>query len=157
MQERMSFRERGFGLAQLLVIDDDSHFRGMMCDLLDAYGHPALQCGSAREGLNLLAEHPVDVAIVDVNLREDSQLMRENGLFFLREVRLAEEDSPLWMKSGLPVVVFSGAISTEVNDPLALAAKSFGADATLAKPFPMTTLLELIDQWCPKQQADGAA
>lgn len=87
----------------ILVVDDSAVMRAMIIRTLKLCGlpHDAIhQAGNGQEGLAVLREHWVDLALVDINM----PVM--NGERMLEEVRA----NPDW--ADLPVVV----VSTEGSD-----------------------------------------
>lgn len=54
--------------ARILVIDDEASIRFFLSELLTEDGYEAVAVESAEEALQLLAEQPFDLALVDLNL-----------------------------------------------------------------------------------------
>ena len=54
--------------AQVMVVDDDPHFRSLARSLLEAAGMTVIEAASAREGLNCMHAQRVDLVVLDVVL-----------------------------------------------------------------------------------------
>ncbi len=52
----------------ILIVDDESVWRRLLCRLFRSCGYAVLPAGSCREALELLRDNPVDCAVVDFNL-----------------------------------------------------------------------------------------
>ncbi|MBI3791245.1 MAG: response regulator [Gemmatimonadetes bacterium] len=114
----------------ILVVDDSAVMRTMIIRTLKLCGLPLdaiHQAGNGRDGLAVLHEHWVDLALVDINM----PVM--NGERMLEEVRA----NPDW--SDLPVVVVSTEGSTTRLEHLARL-----ADAFVHKPFTPEQLRDTI-------------
>ena len=53
---------------QIMVLDDEESIRESLADFLEDYDYRVLTAETAEEGLRVIAEQPVDVAIVDMRL-----------------------------------------------------------------------------------------
>jgi signal transduction histidine kinase len=53
---------------RLLLVDDETHFRTALAKRLKKRGIAALQAGSGQECLAMLADHPMDVVVMDVKM-----------------------------------------------------------------------------------------
>jgi signal transduction histidine kinase len=53
---------------RLLLVDDETHFRSTLAKRLKKRGIAALQAGSGQECLAMLADHPMDVVVMDVKM-----------------------------------------------------------------------------------------
>lgn len=54
--------------AYLLVVEDDPLQRKLIRENLEQEGHAVFEASSGTESLNIIAEHPIDIAIVDYKL-----------------------------------------------------------------------------------------
>lgn len=108
------------GTVRVLVVDDDEAIRTVVRWQLDAEGFQSLDCGDGRIALQLLADHDLDLMILDLGLPGES------GLDVLRAVRRGAAGPP-----GLPVIVLSGR-GGETERIIGL---DLGADDYLVKPF----------------------
>ncbi|QDS96697.1 Nitrogen regulation protein NR(I) [Roseimaritima multifibrata] len=114
--------------ANVLVVDDESSICWALERLLSEEGHHVQTAGSAERGLEIAAEQPIDLVILDV------RLPKQDGIAALPEfVRVT---------SGAPIVVMTafGDLKT------AVAAMQNGASDYLIKPFS----LENVTQTCRK-------
>ena len=118
-------------MASILVIDDDSGVRGVLKLILERAGHKLYDAGLGQDGLDLLAKHPVDLVIVDVEMPGLS------GFDVCRSIK----SNPLI--SSIAVVIMTGRPSDEVK----ARAHAEGALTLLIKPFDRRTLLEGIPFW----------
>lgn len=82
----------------ILIVDDNDAFRGMLGSVLDMRGYQTIVARNGAEGLNLAAEHPVDAALVDVEMPE------MDGIEFCRLFREQNQASgrevPVWIMTG---------------------------------------------------------
>ena len=78
----MSVAEKG----KVLVVDDDASLREFLSVLLDKEGYQVYMAGSAKEGLETLDRHPIDVVLTDV------KMPGMDGIEFLAEVRKRSRD-----------------------------------------------------------------
>lgn len=95
----------------ILIVDDNALMLLTLTRILEQHGFSVLGANSARGGLQLVEEQPVDLVIMDYHLPDGDM---ELGPAVKR------------LRPGLPVVVFSG-------DPEAAQAAAF-ADLLLPKP-----------------------
>lgn len=115
-------------MTRILVIDDDATLRVTLAAALSTAGHVAVEAENGVEGVSEARRHPPDLVIVDLIMPE------QDGIETLIRLRATCPD--------LPVVAIAGARARNA-DFLSLAT-SLGATATLAKPFPTPTLVELV-------------
>jgi DNA-binding NtrC family response regulator len=52
----------------LLIVEDDPLQRKLIKENLEQEGYTVLEASSGNEALNLIADHPIDIAIVDYKL-----------------------------------------------------------------------------------------
>jgi CheY-like chemotaxis protein len=57
--------------AQVMVVDDDPHFRSLVRSLLEPAGITVLEAGDAREGFRCIHAHDIGVIVLDVMLPGD--------------------------------------------------------------------------------------
>jgi two-component system chemotaxis response regulator CheY len=114
----------------VLVVDDSSVTRAMIIKTMKMAGLPlgeVYQAGNGREGLDQLADHGVDLALVDINM----PVM--NGEEMIERIR----ENPEW--ESLPVVV----VSTEGSQTRIERLQQKGA-RFVHKPFSPETVREII-------------
>jgi two-component system nitrogen regulation response regulator NtrX len=101
----------------VLIVDDDPFVRESLRELLERDGVVALEAGDGKTALEILAQEPVDLLMLDL------ALPRVSGLNVLREVAARALD--------LPVVIISGQGSVS----LAVTSMKLGARDFIEKPF----------------------
>jgi DNA-binding NtrC family response regulator len=84
-------------MATVLVIDDEASIRLLYDDVLVEEGYEVITAESGAEGLQTLAEYPVDLVVLDIKLRSES------GLDVLQRM--------VSQYPGLPVILCSAYIS----------------------------------------------
>jgi CheY-like chemotaxis protein len=97
--------------AQVMVVDDDPHFRSLARHLLEPIGITVIEASGAREGLHCMYAHKIDLVVLDV------VLPGEDGLKALIFLKANFPDTKILLATGLYL---------EFATPL-------GADAFLAK------------------------
>lgn len=113
--------------ANVLVVEDDTLVRDMIVDILRDAGFGALEAGCASEGLRVLAEHPVDAVITDVDLPGE-----------LDGMGLAQRIGEFWPKIG--VIIMSGRLAGPLPPQTQFLAKPFAAERLLR------SVADLIDE-----------
>lgn len=111
---------------QLLVVEDDRAIRDAVVEALRGEGHQVHAAPDGHAALDILRDHPVDAAIVDVRLPAGP-----DGL---------ELTAALRKRWSVPVVLLTAA--AELDDRLA--GFDAGADDYLAKPFGMAELIARV-------------
>lgn len=109
----------------ILVVDDDAGLRELLQEYLSAQG---LQVATVSDGIQMdahLAQHPVDLLILDL------MLPGEDGLSLARRLR---------SRSSLPIIM----LSARGEDVDRIVGLEVGADDYLAKPFNPRELLARI-------------
>jgi len=122
----------------VLAVDDDPSILGLMADILSGEGYRVVSASDGRQALDLLAQEPVCVVLLDM------RMPRLDGWGFARELRQRGQR--------LPVVVVTAAENARAW------AEEIGADAYLAKPFQLADLLEIVERFCGEDRsAEGPA
>src|SRR5579862_6745901 len=101
----------------ILVADDEDSVRWVLVKALEAAGHRVIQATGGRAALTALAEHPLDVAFVDLRMPD------VDGLAVLSQAREAGTTAP---------IIIVTAQNTMDN---AIEAMKRGAYDYVAKPF----------------------
>ncbi|HOD49818.1 MAG TPA: sigma-54 dependent transcriptional regulator [Candidatus Hydrogenedentes bacterium] len=104
-------------MSNILVLDDDTHIQRTLDIMLRNDGHSVICAGSAEEALERANRHPVDIALVDL------QLPGMSGLDFLRKLREQHPDAVAI------IITAYGSIETAVES------MKEGAHDYLTKPF----------------------
>lgn len=107
----------------ILIVEDDADIRAGIEIYLKNQGYQVYQAGDGVEGLDVIANHEIDLAIVDI------MMPRMDGITMMMKVREKNYDFPVIMLS---------AKSEEVDKIMGL---NMGADDYITKPF---TPLELL-------------
>ena len=71
---------------RILIVDDLLNWRETLSDLLQGDGHTVIAADGAAQALHLLNSHSVDVAILDLRLR-DRDIYDVRGLHLVRQIR----------------------------------------------------------------------
>ena len=111
--------------ATLLVVDDDRDIRSLLSERLEADGYAVIQAADGKAMRRVLADHAIDLVVLDLNLPG------EDGLTLCRALRAA---------SAVPVIMLT-ARGEPIDRILGL---EMGADDYLSKPFEPRELLARI-------------
>lgn len=111
-------------MARILLVDDDADIRETLGVLLDASGHEVHLAAGGPDALRIVEAHTIDLAVVDVMMPE------MDGGSLVRELRARGHH--------VPVVLISA------SGDVAQVARSLGVYASLAKPFRIEALEELV-------------
>lgn len=115
---------------RFLVVDDSSTMRRIIINTLNKLGHQDIvEAGNGREGLDRLAENPVDCVITDWNMPE------MNGIEFIRSLRAMDGAEKL------PVLMVT---TNAAKDDIVEALRA-GVTNYVVKPFTPDTIKEKID------------
>ncbi len=112
--------------ASVLIAEDDPSVRRLISNLLQRERFAVVEAANARRALELARERLPDLAIIDVELPDQS------GFNVVRSVK---EQDP-----AIPVLVISGSYDVESR----VRAFDAGADDFVAKPFDMRELLKRV-------------
>jgi len=104
---------------KVCVIEDDPLMLQWVADMLKELGCEALLAATVREGLDLVRNHAVDAAVVDILMPD------QDGLSFIMEATRDQQ---------LRIVAITGGGRLGPG-PVLKMAQGLGAHATLAKPF----------------------
>ena len=110
----------------VLVVDDDPMVRSLLVRLLHMEGYDVLEAGDGQTALDLVANRPPDLVLLDV------MLPARDGLEVLGDLR---------RKSDVPVILIS-ALGEEADRVLGL---KMGADDYVVKPFSAAELSARIE------------
>jgi len=113
-------------MANILIIEDDTHINQMLQDLLKQAGHQTLSAYSGTEGLMYLKAEQFDLILLDL------MLPGKTGYDVLTEIRQVSQ---------IPIIVLT-AIDDEDNTVSLL---NIGANDYVTKPFNNQVLLARID------------
>ena len=82
-------------MARVLVIDDDSATRSVVCRMVQRGGHAALEARNGREGVQSVNRNRLDLVVTDILMPE------QDGVETIRRIRAID--------SRLPIIAMSGA------------------------------------------------
>ena len=116
-------------MAEILLIDDDEGFRGMLHRLLTREGHSVVACGDGRAGVALFRKHPVYLVITDLIMPD------QEGIETIIQLR---REFP-----GVKIIAMSGGgrVTPEIY---LVSAANLGACRTFIKPFDTAEFLAAI-------------
>ena len=120
----------------ILVIDDDPNLRKTLGDILRLKGYETVSAANGTEGLLLMKESAVNLALIDIGLPDIS------GIEVLKRVKAAYP--------GTAVIILTGNATLDS----AIEAANMGAFSYLVKPYDMEQLLLNIRRAIEKQQAE---
>ena len=120
----------GSALGQILIVDDDDTFRGMVAELLQRAGYETVQAETGEEALELARTDAPRLVLLDVNLPGTS------GYAVCNELRNRHGQQ-------LPILFISGE-RTESFDRVA--GLLIGADDYMTKPFDPDELLARVSR-----------
>jgi DNA-binding response OmpR family regulator len=118
-------------MAYILVVDDDAGVRDSVATLLSVHRHEVAQAEDGKQCDAAVAERVPDLVILDI------MMPIQEGI---ETTRLLRRRYP-----GLKILAMSGGGDIHMPEALGYAA-SFGADATLTKPFRTDDLLATVQR-----------
>ena len=119
---------------KVLVVDDDSESRGLICEVLGANGYSVVSVGDGAAARQIL-EKDAGFSVVIADLR----MPDENGLDLIRSLR--EKNTPH------KFILMSSFISSAEKK----LAKTLGVRALLDKPFRLSELLQSVSELAEKK------
>ena len=114
---------------KVLFIEDDPMNRRVVADMLDVAGATMTEAESAEIGLQLIADHDFDMALVDL------RMPGMDGITAIQRIR-ARGDA----KAKLPIIVVTADTAVDLRERCLAA----GADEVLFKPVAMDSLFEAM-------------
>ena len=114
--------------SKILLIEDDPTLRFAVSEFLRSEEFDCRDVSSGQEGMELLSEWEPDLIITDL------LMPGKDGLQVITEVRE--------LGRAIPILVMTGGGVTITSSPLLDIASTFGANATVLKPFTNSQLLE---------------
>ena len=125
--------------ATILIVDDEPDVREVLQEYFTAHGYAAIGAENAAAARTLVERHPVDVALVDINMPG------EDGLSFARYVR---------ERHATVAVVMLTSAGTVVDRIVGL---EMGADDYVGKPFDPRELVARVKSVLRRTSAAGRA
>jgi two-component system chemotaxis sensor kinase CheA len=118
-------------VAQILLIDDDGFYRGVLRQILEDGGHQVAEAANGLDGLQRFRSEQPDLVITDM------RMPGFDGGEVIRRLRATSKDVRILAVSG--VATFDNAEGLE-------SAKAVGANAILSKLSPLDAILQVIDR-----------
>lgn len=126
-------------MARILIADDESKIRRLVCDFLRRAGHEPVEVGTGREAIELFnSDSKIDLFLLDVMLPE------LDGWEICRQIRKT---------SSVPIILLT-ARSAEFDEIMGFEA---GADDYVTKPFSPVVLMKRIDVALRRASAKGSS
>jgi DNA-binding response OmpR family regulator len=116
-------------MADLLIVDDDEDIAAALGDILECEGHRVRLAHDGIEGLRCLREGRPDAILLDV------EMPRLTGPQMAYEIFLRDAGDEF-----IPIVLLSGKLDLDC------VATAVGTPYYLAKPYPVSELLALLDR-----------
>ncbi len=113
-------------MGKVLIVEDSEDMNFALCNLVRKEGYPVLSARTGAEGLDMLGNHIVDLAVLDIGLPDI------NGIELISMIRDLSADTDLVMLTGM-------------NDAgTAVAALKAGAVDYMTKPFDVVEFRSLL-------------
>ncbi len=117
-------------MAHILVVDDDSISRKILCDILQEEGHDVVEVGDGAEALAAIQkQQPLELVITDIFMPNMQGLELISRL--MKEV------------PGTPMIAITSGASLSAKECLDRARRA-GARKTLTKPFDRNDVLQAV-------------
>ena len=117
----------------VLVIDDESAVRKIICENLKLSGFSVSAASDGDQGLEMIdAAHPPGVIITDIIMP---------GKSGLEVIAVLRKDYP-----SIRIIAISGGGRVKATDDLLEKARELGADAVLSKPFDLDELEKTVER-----------
>jgi CheY-like chemotaxis protein len=113
-------------IPNLLITDDDSAFRKVLCESLSGRGFMVTEACDGQEALNVLGQTKIHMALVDVHMP------RVNGLQLMRHL-MGTPDPP-------PCVLMSAKLDEQIQRE----AERMQAYRLMSKPFGVSELRDVV-------------
>ena len=119
-------------MKNILVIDDDAQFNKMLCLILTEAGYTVSSAEDGDAGMKIFRQEAPDLVITDIYMPE------KEGFETIIELRSVNPD--------IKILVISGGLTQMGMAETFSLAETFGANAVLAKPFDMNTILSTVSR-----------
>ncbi len=117
-------------MADIVVVEDNTDLRQIIAQILTKAGHSVTEASDGSEILEILARQPADLVLTDI------VMPNQEGIQTIVQIRRHYPH--------LKIIGMSSGGSEGDGHYLEMA-REFGANATLAKPFPKAKLLETVE------------
>ena len=118
-------------MSLILVVDDDPATREVLASVMREDGHQVVSSDAAEKALELLAQLPVGLVLLDL------------GLPGMHGEEFLEQRSARGLQSKAPVVVITAAGNAETASRV----RSLGASLTVTKPFNANELVTIAQKF----------
>ena len=115
-------------MSRVLVLEDELGFQTLLTEVLGGAGHEVVSAQSGAVALDLAAERPFDLLLVD------NRMPGISGLEFLKRFRAIDPHAPVIIMTAYADV------------PVVVEAMRLGVIDFLVKPFSLDSLLPLVDR-----------
>lgn len=126
-------------MARILILEDDIALSGQMTEMLRQEGHEVTEFAVTGQAVSYLADHEVDLLIVDLFIKDKLGKLVFGGISLISQVRQI-------MRLDVPIVAISGAFNSEIKLEAMQTSSTVGADKTVAKPFHPDELAAAVDE-----------
>ena len=116
-------------MKRILLVDDEANLRKALKRVLEMEGFEVIEAIDGKEAIMAFKKNTIDLMITDIIMPD------QEGLEIIAELKRKYKD--------LKIIAMSGGGKMGPSNYLEMA-KKFGANLTLAKPFPPEKLLEAI-------------
>jgi CheY-like chemotaxis protein len=123
-------------MARVLIVDDESQMRELLCQALESRGHTVDQAADGRQALQRLAEHQPDLVITDLVMPE---------MEGIETIQAFRRKCP-----AIPMIAISGGGRLGPDSYLSMAGQ-IGANRTFEKPFRMEEILTAVRELTEKR------
>jgi CheY-like chemotaxis protein len=126
-------------VARIIVVDDESDIRTLIAEILTEAGHIVFECAEGRSALRVLDEQSPDLVITDI------LMPGMEGLETIRTMRATHPHVRIVAMTGGGMLGFD----------YLKAARIFGADEILRKPFCTAELREVVSRVLKQGASSG--
>jgi DNA-binding NtrC family response regulator len=124
----MPAADRSVSVSRVLVLEDELGFQTLLTEVLGGAGHEVVSAQSGAVALDLAAERPFDLLLVD------NRMPGISGLEFLKRFRAIDPHAPVIIMTAYADV------------PVVVEAMRLGVVDFLVKPFSLDSLLPLVER-----------
>lgn len=124
----------------ILVVDDDPDFRGMVSTALTRVGYTVHEASNGRAALDTFQAHHIDLVLTDIIMPE------ADGYEIIQRVKSTPRRPPL-------IAVSGGSIRLRMELPNM--ARLLGADAAFEKPVDIRLLLDTVRALLDARRKEG--
>lgn len=117
-------------MAKILIIEDETNLREIICEFFETLGHEVLQATDGLNGLELVFHDQPDLIISDVTMP------KLDGYGFLEKLRSSQF-------SQIPVIIITANIDQQGHKKALL----LGANKCITKPFALLELKKIAENY----------